>query len=201
MKTNFKLKFHQYFSQRKSKSSLTKLQLLGIAFIGGCATVIALPFLVISSNQTLSGCGKGTGYEARQYIGVMNRAQQAYFFEKNKFADSLQALDVGLKNQTSQYNYSIRKTDEYVLNYATVRPDIEKTQFFGPFKWPFKTSLSLKSYVGGVYWTIKKIDGKSEKITHTIQCETNSPSLSQAADPIYQNGVLTCDASQIDLGK
>ncbi len=45
--------------------------------------------------------------EARQYIGSINRAQQAYYAEYGQFSDSIAKLGLGIKEQTKNYNYTI----------------------------------------------------------------------------------------------
>lgn len=180
MKTNTTLKFLRYFVQLDRERGFTWTGLSVILFLVGVFVVIAPHVLVSKSNP--DGC-LPPGSEARQNIGAMNRSQQAYFLDQNQFTNSFQELGVGIKNQTERYSYSIRKKDKYVIHYATAKLD------------------SLKSYVGGVYRASEKIEGIPEEMTHTILCETKFASRTQAADPIYQNGVLTCDPSQIDPSK
>ena len=48
-----------------------------------------------------------TFLEARQYIGSINRAQQAYYAEYGQFSDSIAKLGLGIKEQTKNYHYTI----------------------------------------------------------------------------------------------
>lgn len=55
------------------------------------------------TNQQL----RGHQAQARSYVGAMNRAQQAYFLEKNQFAPNIQALGIGIREETEEYQYRI----------------------------------------------------------------------------------------------
>jgi type IV pilus assembly protein PilA len=72
---------------------------------------IALPsfFTLVSKNRQAEG---------KQNIGALNRAQQAYYLEKNTFTKSVEKLDIGIKTQTEDYNYLIRATPKAVFNYG-----------------------------------------------------------------------------------
>jgi hypothetical protein len=48
-----------------------------------------------------------TFLEARQYIGSINRAQQAYYAEYGQFSDSIAKLGLGIKEHTENYHYTI----------------------------------------------------------------------------------------------
>lgn len=43
--------------------------------------------------------------EAKTYVGSMNRAQQAFFLEKNYFAGNLAVLELGIQSETANYKY------------------------------------------------------------------------------------------------
>lgn len=50
--------------------------------------------------------------EARQYVGSMNRAQQAFYLEHEYFSSDLSDLDLGIDSETENYNYTILVTDD-----------------------------------------------------------------------------------------
>lgn len=111
--------------------------------------------------------------EAKQNVGAINRAQQAYFLEKKEFADSIAAVGIGIKTQTPNYDYSIRATPLAAFNYAVSRQD------------------NLKSYVGGVFLTSgDKATG--EISTVALVCETISPGTKRPPAPIVQRNVVKC---------
>ena len=85
---------------KKSKSWVgTLLKITFIYFPVGSIILgaIALPNLLSCGNKAKQA-------EAKQYVRSMNRAQQAYFAEQGVFATSLDALGIGIKSQTTNYN-------------------------------------------------------------------------------------------------
>jgi type IV pilus assembly protein PilA len=99
--------------------------------------------------------------EAKVYVGSMNRAQQAIFIEKSAFATSVNALGIGIKTETTNYNYSVRATKKAGFNYGVSK---EK---------------KLKTYAGGVFVVSTKIfepnTAKYEITTISILCELILP--------------------------
>jgi type IV pilus assembly protein PilA len=165
-------------SQQDSKSASISpngcgclLLLMGIGVIGA----IALPSFLVSGG---GGCIPPQTGEARQYVGSMNRAQEALFIEKSAFATSFDALGLGIKTETTNFKYSIRATKKAAFNYAVAK---EK---------------SLQSYVGGVFLVpAKNFESKAakEKITTTsILCEADFPGTIKPGDPTYENGKIAC---------
>ena len=45
--------------------------------------------------------------EARHNLGAINRTQQAFYLENNRFADSLKEIGLGIKTETTNYRYRI----------------------------------------------------------------------------------------------
>lgn len=45
--------------------------------------------------------------EAKQYINSINKGQQAYYAEYGKFSDDITQLDLGLADQTEDYDYTL----------------------------------------------------------------------------------------------
>ena len=131
--------------------------------------------------------------EAKQYVGSMNRAQQAYFVENSAFGNSVAALGFGLKTETTNYKYSIRATKEAAFHYGISK----QSQF--------------KSYIGGVFLVLaKEVDpnaAKNEMTTLAIFCEAEDRPLIQLtpadkpAEPIYQNGKIACGKGTTELNK
>lgn len=169
-------------SRKNKVQGFTLIELIVVFFIIGILSAIALPYLLTQP------C-KAKQAEARQNTGAMNRAQQAYFLEKNAFAQSIDKLGVGIKTETENFVYSLRAGDKYALNYAT----------------PRKGKPNHKSYVGGVFTVPSvKVEPKSandEIITLAIMCETERATGVPAPDPIYKNGELTCAPGTKDLGR
>jgi len=147
------------------------LLLMGIGVIGA----IALPSFLVSGG---GGCIPPKTGEARQYVSLVNRAQEALFIEKSAFATSVDALGLGIKTETTTFKYSIRATKKAAFNYAVAK---EK---------------SLQSYVGGVFLVpAKNFESKAakEKITTTsILCEADFPGTIKPGEPTYEKGKIAC---------
>lgn len=153
-----------------------KSHIIGGLFLSGLilggVSAIALPSLLSCTNKAKQA-------EARQNVGAMNRAQQAYFLEKNNFSNSLSSLGVGIKPQTENYQYLPRATANQAFNYGISR----------------KGTPNSKSYVGAVF----AVKQKDEIITLAILCEATSPGIFKPADPIYENGAIACGNNTKDI--
>ena len=122
--------------------------------------------------------------EAKQYVGSMNRAQQAKFAEDNAFATSVDALGLGIKTETNYYKYSLRVTQTSAFSYAVAKKP------------------ELKNYFGGVFLVPAKElypnANLDEVRTVSILCQTEKRPLirvkqtDEPAEPIYQNGEVIC---------
>ena len=152
---------------------------LGSIIVGA----LALP------NLLSCGGGKAKQSEAKQYVSSMLRAQQAYFAEKGVFATSLDALDLGLKSQTTNYNYSVIAGKKAAFSYGVSRTVQKDT----------------KSVVGAVFLVpaplanAKKAADTSTMLT--ILCMAKSDSLTPPAEPININGKLACGDGTVELNK
>jgi serine/threonine protein kinase len=146
-------------------------------------------FVLVGLQSLLLGdVRKAKQAEAKNNIGALNRAQQAYFLEYQKFTDDFSQLGTGIKPETPNYRYSIHATDKGVLNYGVSR------------------QKNLKSYVGGVFAVpaTNNIDSSADKkeiITIAIFCETvrPHPEMTKPSAPILQNGAATCGEDTKDL--
>ncbi len=157
MKLDFQAKFLQHLNKKKNQDEgFTLIELLVVIIIIGILAAIALPSL-------LSQVNKGKQAEAKQNIGSLNRAQQAYFLENDSFASSVAAVGIGIKTQTVNYKYDIK-------------PD-EKTNTVGDPYYPAvnnkATALgsTLKSYLGQNF-TATGDEATKEVLTLGFTCET-----------------------------
>lgn len=142
----------------------------GLALLQSAA-VLVFAVAVPSFMVYREGCKSCQG---KSGLGIINRAQQSYFLKHHKFADSVQALAIGIKNQTENYEYSTRVTPLAVLNYATSR------------------NKEVTSYVGGVFLESAK-EGTDELVTIAIACEPIlADDLGGVSEPIVHGNVLEC---------
>ncbi|MTJ11182.1 hypothetical protein FJR11_00925 [Anabaena sp. UHCC 0187] len=121
--------------------------------------------------------------EAETIVKSMNRSQQAYFVEQNKFAKTIQDLQMGIESETENYRYQIisqGKNNQNVVNTATAKKP------------------ELKSYTGIVF--ITKVKG--ETLTNTAICETVKPATKAPAIPkipTKASGQVQCPTGSILL--
>lgn len=67
---------------------------------------------------------KAVATEAKITVGAMNRAQQAYYLEENKFSRTLEDLQIGLVEETDRYYYRIAPLgNNGVMQYADPKSD------------------------------------------------------------------------------
>lgn len=159
----------------------------------GCLVWLTI-FLVLGfgsfilSLPSLVSCGsKSKLAEAKQNVSTMNRSQQAYYLDNKAFSNSFESLGIGIRPQTTNYEYSTRATKTAAFNYAISR----------------KGKKDIKSYVGGVFLVpATNLDPKVDKDKMTIVsilCEATSPGNIRPADPMLQQSVPTCGSGSRDL--
>ncbi|NJK77068.1 MAG: general secretion pathway protein GspH [Richelia sp. CSU_2_1] len=155
------------------------IELFVVVIIIGILAHIALPSFLHCGNKAMQS-------EAKQYLGSMNRAQQAYFADKGKgaFSNSITALGIGIKTQTTNYNYSIGATKNAAFSYAVSSHE----------------KKNLTSYVGAVF--LVPSSGANDAKTVSILCETNALGKNiQPSIPILQNGVPVCGDGTVEVSK
>jgi type IV pilus assembly protein PilA len=170
--------YQPYFSPIKEHKSgtLRFIELSVVVIIIGILAHIALPSFLYCGNKAKQSEGK-------QYLGSMNRAQQAYFAEYSAFSNSITDLGIGIKTQTTNYNYSAIATKNAAFSYGVAR------------------SNNLRSYVGAVFLVPVSPAANDAKTTVSILCETTSFGKTQPPDPIIENGVPVCAAGTEPLTK
>jgi type IV pilus assembly protein PilA len=167
MKLDFQAKFLQHLNNKKKPDEgFTLIELLVVIIIIGILAAIALPSL-------LSQVNKGKQAEAKQNIGAVNRAQQAYFLENDSFASDVVSVGIGIKTQTVNYNYTIKANE--IQNQAgdTV---YDKTNNIASAR-----ATTLKSYVGQNFTSFGDTT-VSEVLTLGFVCESNNIGTQGSAD-------------------
>lgn len=114
--------------------------------------------------------------EGRQYLGAINRAQQAYYLENNQFADDLESLALGIPSETENYQFSIVPQADSSMSVAAIAQ--AKTD-------------GTRSYSGAVFLVTLPTDesGAAEQTTLAILCETDEPSMTPPDIPEFDPAV------------
>jgi Tfp pilus assembly protein PilE len=158
---------------KKSKSWVGTL--LRITFI---SVPVVMILAAIPPPSFLCSASKAKASESKQYVASMNRALEAKYADDGAFSNSMNALGLGLKTQTTNYKYSIIATKNAAFTYGV----------------PIRETKELTSYIGAVFLVPVSQAAKKEKTTVSILCAANSPGNTQPPDPILQNGNPVCAA-------
>lgn len=169
MKSEFQAKFLQHLAQKKQDEGFTLIELLVVIIIIGILAAIALPSFLNQANKAKES-------ESKQYVGSMNRTQQAYFLEKNTFASDISLLGLGIKTDSTNYTYTITgNTTTAVVNLS----------------YP-KNAATLRAHTGGVQIGLTGATG-NEATTLAQLCQSTRPT---AGTP----GGVTFSASNTSTG-
>lgn len=100
MKSELKAKFLTHLlKNKKNDEGFTLIELLVVIIIIGILSAIALPSFLNQANKARES-------EAAGNVGAVNRAQQAFFVERNEFGSNLDVLDLGI-GDTKNYSYTV----------------------------------------------------------------------------------------------
>lgn len=153
MKLDFQAKFLQYLNKKKQNEGFTLIELLVVIIIIGILAAIALPSFLNQANKAKQS-------EAKTYAGSMNRGQQAFYLENNEFASQIGDLGLGIKTQTSNYQYLIQDVASSPLATVSNRAKV------------LLPTAPLKAYAGGV--NVATIQQTSEATTLAVLCEAKT---------------------------
>ncbi|MEM7772342.1 MAG: type IV pilin-like G/H family protein [Cyanobacteria bacterium P01_A01_bin.37] len=157
MKSELKAKFIQHLIKKRENEGFTLIELLVVIIIIGILSAIALPSFLNQANRARES-------EAKQYVGSMNRAQQAFYLDEIDFSNAMSELGLGLATQTTNYKYTFATatagtTDSAVTNQGQ----------------PIRGGANspIRAYVGGVAAHTQGAAG--EATTTGVLCEGITP--------------------------
>lgn len=107
--------------------------------------------------------------EAKQFIASINRGQQAYYAEYGKFSDDITQLDLGLADQTEDYDYTLASSMGPVQTSYNQRESAQFESAIAIAK-PYDMNTG-KSYTGAVFAYKEK--GSDMVTTIAAICESD----------------------------
>jgi hypothetical protein len=117
--------------------------------------------------------------EAKQYINSINKGQQAYYAEYGKFSDDITQLDLGLEEQTDDYDYTLASSMGPVQTSYNQR---ESAQFESAIAIVKPNDMNTgKSYTGAVF--AFKVKGGITTIAAICESDRGNASDAQTWNP------------------
>ncbi|WP_016924273.1 type IV pilin-like G/H family protein [Prochlorothrix hollandica] len=179
MKSEFQAKFLQNLLTNRPAEGFILIELLVVIIIIGILSAIALPSFLNQANKARES-------EAKQYVGSMNRAQQAAYLEGSRFTTDFGTLGLGIASNTTHYVYSmgaptgVGATGSYdvtVVGSVTVvsagTPANLTAAVIGAGS-P-KTTETLRSYVGLVDLATEAAGSLGGGTTVAVLCQKTKP--------------------------
>lgn len=129
--------------------------------------------------------------EAKRYIASINRGQQAYYAEYGQFSDDITQLDLGLEDQTDDYDYTLASSMGPVQTSYNQR---ESAQFESAIAivQPYDMNTG-RSYTGAVFAYKEK--GSDMITTIAAICESDRGNASDAQTwnpPTFDGKEIKC---------
>ncbi|MCU0536522.1 MAG: prepilin-type N-terminal cleavage/methylation domain-containing protein [Hydrococcus sp. Prado102] len=150
-------KLTQYWINKKEDKGFTLIELLVVVIILGIMSSIALPNLIKQVEKAREA-------EAKNNLGAINRAQQAYRFQEGIFATTLQ--DLGRDLTVGSYNGSNYETQFYSYSVDGI-PSANTVRHLATPQ-PFYTN-ELKVFASAVF-----ISGN---LVQTVICQANNTNI------------------------
>ena len=181
MKSEFKTKLIQHMLNKKNgEKGFTLIELLVVIIIIGILAAIALPSFLNQSNKAKQS-------EAKTYVGTLNKGQQAYFTEKNRFGSDVAILGIGVKSTTENYDYTSAGTlyDGAVITNNSSLSAVKSK------------AVALRGYAGKVQ--LHTVTTTSDVTSLSVLCEANVAGT--GAPPTPDKGDATVGPTCIDASQ
>ncbi|MBD2692019.1 type IV pilin-like G/H family protein [Anabaena catenula] len=194
MNTQFSRKLLQHLFKNNDHDGFTWWELLGVTIVIGILSALAYPsFLNLPSRDVSS--------EGKQYTNAINKAQQAYFLENGRFSKTISKLDLGILEQTINYNYSTIATSKAAFNYGIAKHEFGQYhhKIWLNFHYTLTHSSPLITFVGAVFVVPVKENNKIKLTTIAVLCESKFFTATRPANPILKNGVPVCPEGTRDI--
>jgi hypothetical protein len=174
----------------------------------GCLLFLGLIGVVISPVLfSSSQVNRAKTIESRTTVGAMNRGQQAYWLDHNTFAQSVEALEIGIRPETQNYRYSTQSLDNAAFQYGiSLHPELFKRKpgnILGIF--PRRgQEYAIPSHLG-VVWVKPNPNTDSDGNPNDMQlfsilCESTYPYLlEESFQPIAHDGDFQCPEGMKEL--
>ena len=149
-----------------NQKGFTLIELLVVVIILGILSAVALPNL-------LSQVGKARETEATTNLGALSRSQEAYHFETQEFASTINSLDQNISIVSEYYNFP----DPSVADATIV-----KQQAVAVAPW----SNASRNYAFGVYFDAGDFDSvfcRAKGVLETVEAPNTT------SDPCSNSGV------------
>ena len=175
-------------AEEPNASGLDPISLYLAVGVGGALLISNLPNLV-KSFPSAEEANRARQSEAKKSVRFLNRGQQAYFLEKNKWAKTIEEAGFGFMTKSENYRYNIENVDSIktvdIKNYPgiTVQTGTAKKE-------------ALKSYLGAAYLSGSS---SSDVTTIAIFCESNEPTTKEAGLPKFDGQSLQCPDGYIAI--
>jgi len=143
----------------------TLLEVLTVVVISGVLAAISMPYF-------FSRAAAAKQAEGKMLVGVINRAQQAYYTQNAKFSDTIDALSLTLNSKN--YDFGVEPATGaalYAANYATSK------------------LVNIRSYVG---MSAIVQDAQGNLGMQAIICESEAPGTAAAATPAHTGATIDC---------
>jgi hypothetical protein len=164
----------------------------GMLLLAGAAAVLPGLLACHSRMPGFTGCvdhSANLTVAGRQTFRTMLRAQEAYYFDNQRFATSFVELEAVIGDRSPDFNYSIRTQPPLILIYSVPKqPKLPTTVQFQSLSWTER--YPVRSAVMAIAPPFFK-----EAIADHIVCENREPGMLEPAAPVLQNGTLICAAT------